>query len=218
MSPINLQLVREFFELHSFRVLTNWQQDTGRAGEAVVQLFVENCQPEPERQLDTLLRLEDIPVLERAVVDVRAWHGDRFYASVVENNPILTQSAQPLARAQAAEVFGPHAEVKTVLVLSELPTSPEQRARTVTKFEEAGIDHVIEFPTILYGLLEKVSAGGDYGASPTLAVLRLLKRYRMVRNMQMEFAFRGERIARADAAKIDAAIPEPDELPGEDEG
>jgi len=216
MSPVNLQLVREFFELHSFRVLTNWQQDTARAGEAVVQLFAENTQPEPERPLDTLLRLEDIPVLERAVVDVRAWHGDRFYASIVENNPILTQFAQEPAKARAAEVLGPHPFV-TILVLSELPNSPEQRARTLAAFERAGVDHIIEFPTILYGLLEKVSAGGDYGASPTLATLRLLKRYRMVRNMQMEFAFRGgQSIPRANATQIDATIPEPDELPEND--
>lgn len=217
MSPVNLQLVREFFELHTFRVLTNWQHDTPRASEATVQLFVENGQPEPERPLDTLLRLEDIPMIQRAVVDVRAWHGDRFYASVVENNPILTQFAQQASKEQAAAIFGADAGIKTVLVLSELPAAPEQRARTLAKFAESPVDHVIEFPTILHGLLEKVSAGGDYGASPTLATLRLLKRYRMVRNMQLEFMFRGERIARAAPGVIDASVPEPGELPDDED-
>ncbi len=31
MSAINLQLVREFFELHFYRVLTNWHQESARA-------------------------------------------------------------------------------------------------------------------------------------------------------------------------------------------
>lgn len=213
MSAINLQLVREFFELHNFRVLTNWHQDSGRSAEADAQLFVENCQPEPDRPRDTLLRLEDISTLQRAVVEVRAWHGDRVYASVVENNPILTQFLRGPAQDRANEIFRGH-PYTTILVVSELPPSPEQRARTLERIQRTGLGHLLEFPTILHGLIGRISVTGDYDASATLALLRLLKRYRMVRNMQLEFPFPA---ARADAPRIDATIPPIPELPDEDE-
>ena len=47
MTDLNVQLVREFFELNSFRVMTHWQQDhiRTRTPERGLQLFVENATP-----------------------------------------------------------------------------------------------------------------------------------------------------------------------------
>lgn len=189
MGDVNLQLVREFFELHLFRVLTNWQQDAARqrSGENSAQVFVENVQPIPiDPQF--LLRLEDVPAIERAVVEVRAWHGDRFYPSVIEANPVLSQFVEEESLAQAREIFQSR-PFSTILVVSELPSSPEPRARSLELFQRAGIGHVLEFTVVLQGLLEKVSASATYAPSPTLQLIRLLKRYKLIRNMQMEFDF-----------------------------
>lgn len=193
MDDVNLQLVREFFELHVFRVLTNWQQapQAARPAELRGQLFVENTSPSPPRELPFVLSAQDIAHVERAVVEIRAWHADRFYPSVIESSPVLAQFVSEDALALARHVFADRPFL-TVLVLSELPTTLEPRNRSIELLRSAGIGHVIEFPAILQGLLGKISVNGSYTASQTLQTLRLLKRYKLIRNQQMEFPFSTE--------------------------
>ncbi len=189
MSDMNMQLVREFFELNLFHVLTHWRHvDFPRAAEPGYLLFVEHTNPEPGRDLDFLLRAEDVPSLYRAVVEVRAWHGDRFYPSVVENNPVLGHVAAEETRTLAQSVFG-SPDFTSILIISELPTSPLPRAKSLDLLRQLGIGHVIEFPTILQDILGRLSAHGNYAPSQTLQTLRLLKRYNFIRRQQLEFAF-----------------------------
>lgn len=190
MSEINVQLAREFFELHGFRVLTHWPHDADgpRGTDGTPLLFVEHIAPEARESVDFLLRLEDIPALSRAVVEVRAWHGDRFYPSVVENNPVLAHVAGADVHALASGVFGTP-EFATVLVISELPQSPTPRRRALELLQGLGIGHVLEFPVILAGALQRVSAHAAYAPSHTLQTLRILKRYGFIRRQQLEFSF-----------------------------
>src|SRR3990172_4390503 len=129
MGDVNVQLVREFFELNLFHVLTNWQQTPRRLrpGEHAGQLFVGNTSPGLPRELPFLLHPVDVPSIDRAVVEVRAWHGDRFYPSVIEANPVLSQFVSEESTALAREVFRGQ-PFTTVLVVSELPSSSELRA------------------------------------------------------------------------------------------
>jgi hypothetical protein len=211
MSDVNLQLVREFFEFNLFSVLTNWQQAAWRPQEAEqsAQFFVENMELPAGTEPGFLLAPENLPALERAVVEVRAWHADRFYPSVIESNPILAQFVEH--RDLADQIFGglPYA---TILVLSELPASPEPRTRAIQLLQERGIDHVIEFPTVLQDLLNRLDMHGNYASSQTLQTLRLMKRYRLVRNQQMEFTFPLEtRGMLATGATVQTAPPEEDD-------
>lgn len=194
MDDVNLQLVREFFELHVFRVLTNWQQDPRHLrADNSGQFFAENVNAGSgfARDLPFVLGLMDISAIERAVVEVRAWHADRFYPSVIESSPVLAQFVAEDSLALAHELFGEQ-QFTTILVVSELPVSPELRNRSIDLLRAAGIEHVIEFPVILQGLLNKISINGVYRASQTLQTLRLLKRYKLIRNQQMEFPFSTE--------------------------
>jgi hypothetical protein len=191
MADVDLQLTREFFELHLFRVLTNWQQSPlrDRSPDHGPQLFIENTHPLPRAdELPLLLRRDEVGGLVRAVVEVRAWHADRLYPSTIESNPVLIQFVEPEALALAADVFGTD-DFARVLVVSELPASAEPRRRALELVRAAGVTHLIEFPTVLQGLVERVQEGGTYAGSPTLQTLRLLKRYRLLRNQQMEFLF-----------------------------
>jgi hypothetical protein len=190
MSEINLQLVREFFELSLFRVLTHWQQDAYRppTGEHSVRLYVENTQTTLPRDLDFVLTANQVRTLTRAVVEVRAWHADRFYPSVIENNSVLSEFVKEEGLAVASEIFDDR-PFTTILVISELPQSPEPRARAIQLLAEAGIGHILEFPAILHDMLSNVSVNNTYTGSQTLQTLRLLKRYRLIRYQQMEFSF-----------------------------
>lgn len=195
MSDLNMQIVREFFELHLFRVLTHWQHEALFAGQsdASVLLFVEQARGEGRAQdaargASVLLRADEVDRIDRAVVEVRAWHADRVYPSVVEGNAILGHVATPEVRQLAANVFGTP-DFDTLLVISELPASPRPRERSLQLLEGLGIDHVLEFPAVLQDMLQRINAHGNYAPSQTLQTLRLLKRYGLVRNQQLEFAF-----------------------------
>ena len=191
MGDVNVQLVREFFELNFFHVLTNWQQSARklRPGEHAGQLFVQNTNAPSASDLPFLLLPGDISAIPRAVVEVRAWHADRFYPSVIEANPVLYEFVSQ--DAIAGEVFQ-HQPYVTILVVSELPASPELRNRSLMLLRETGVGHVIEFPLVLQDLLQRVDANGNYPGSDTLQTLRLLKRYKLVRNQQMKFLFTTE--------------------------
>ncbi|MEA3364667.1 MAG: hypothetical protein U9Q79_03415 [Candidatus Hydrogenedentes bacterium] len=216
MADVNLQLVREFFELNLFAVLTNWQRESlrQRVIDGSLQLFVENMNPSLSHDLDVVLNPVDLCSIERALVEVRAWHAEKFYPSVVESNPVLWQFVSEESLAYARDIFN-NRPFKSILVVSELPNSAEPRARSVELLLRAGIDHVLEFSSVLRDLLDKVSMHQNYTASPTLQTLRLLKRYRLVRNQQLEFAFLNDPPIAESAPHVDA-VAEVDTLSGDD--
>lgn len=195
MTDVDLQLVREFFELNLFRVTTNWRQHgtAGETGDVGLQLYVENTKPASGESLDVVLHPSDLPHLSYAVVEIRAWHTDRFYSSLIESNPGVTQFAEPWALGHARDFFGTD-DFKTVLVVSELPRTAEQRVQALQRLRRSGVDHVIEFPNVLQSLASNVVLSGTYTGSPTLQLLQLLKRYRLLRNQQLEFTFSSEPI------------------------
>ena len=195
MTDIDLQLVREFFELNLFQVTTRWRQQDGAdsQGEGGLQLYIENAKPGPEEKLDVILHPADLPHVHYAVVEIRAWHSDRFYSSLIDSSPVVTQFAEPWALGPARDFFGTE-EFKTILVVSELPRAADQRAQAVQRLKRTGIDHLIEFPSVLQSLVSKIVLNGTYTGSPTLQILQLLKRYRLLRNSQMEFTFSSEPI------------------------
>lgn len=205
MTDIDLCLVREFFEMQKFRVMSNWQQHGSgpHRTDNGPQLFVENANPGPLRDLGVVLGPGDLTDLHRAVVEVRAWHSDRFYSSVIESNPVVTLFAEHDALALAREFFGGE-PFKTILVISELPISPEQRGRAVELIRESHVDHLLEFPTVLRTLVDSVSVNGTYAASHSLQTIQLLKKYRLVDDQQMEFKFPSRRGKKA-GPKVKAA-------------
>lgn len=212
MSDVNLQLVREFFELNLFHVLTHWQHDPAylNAPESGLQLFVENLNaPPPPSDLDFVLRAEDVSAIQRALVEVRAWHADRFYPSVIESNPVLAQLVGEDSLAFARQIFGT-SQFTTVLVISELPVSHKPRQRSIELLHRVGIGHVLEYPTVLRDVVDKISANGAY-ASQTLQTLRLLKRYRLIQRQQLELRFPTEPPVAVPAPTVETAQPPQDD-------
>ena len=206
MSDVNVQLVREFFELNAFRVMTNWQHDLLRARGADhgLQMFVENTMHDPLQRAEFVLGPGEARALTRAVVAVRAWHADRVYASHIESNPVLLDVVSEESLARARQVFDDDS-FDTVLVISELPASPEARERSITLFREAGLSHIVEFPTILHDMLDQISAGVSYGPSHTLQTLRLLKRYHFLQRQQLELPFPTEPPVRNTPPEVETA-------------
>ncbi len=204
MSEINLQLVREFFELNRFSVLTHWRHgdERAKAGEDASLLLVEHLRGEDGGSAPFLLTGATIQSVQRAVVEVRAWHGDRFYPSVIESSPILAHVASREVVDLAEEVFG-GAPFTTILVISELPASTVPRARSLQLLQAIGLGHVLEFGALLSALASQLSSHGNYAPSQTLQTLRLLKRYDLLRRQQLELPFPQEQLHGSPAVDSD---------------
>lgn len=200
MTSIDAQITREFFELNGFRVHTSWAPH--QRSDGAVQIYVELPQAVEETDLDAVLTAESVRGIRRALVEVRPWHTDRLYVSVVENNPVLTQFALPENTAHARDFFD-NAPFTTILVTSELPTNPEQRVRSIRAIESTCVDHVLEFPVMLRHLIGAVNVNSAYAASATLQLLQLLKRYRLIQHQQMEFQFPMDGPALLHAPKVE---------------
>lgn len=216
MIDLNMQFVREFFELNLFRVLTHWQHQEAqaRSSDPGPLLFVEHARPgdgdatSPVASVDGLpflLPPNEVPLIRRAVVEVRAWHGERFYSSVIASSSALSHVVGSETTDLANEVFGT-SEFATILVISELPTSSKPRNRSLELLKGLGIGHVLEFPALLQEMIVRVSAHGNYAPSQTLQTLRLLKRYNLIRLQQLEFAFKGEAPEAAPGAPVHAEV------------
>jgi hypothetical protein len=192
MSDLNLQMVREFFELNLFHVLTPWQHEASAQGfDSGPLLFVEHSDPDSSEDIPFLLQSGDAEKMHRAVVEVRAWHADRFYPSVIEGASVLAHVVSNDTAAQAQAIFH-GAEYRTILVISELPNTPEPRARSIQLLQKLGVQHILEFPTLLEDILTRISPHGHYAPSQTLQTMRILKRYNLVQRQQLEFAFNPE--------------------------
>lgn len=216
MNAIDAQLVREFFETSGFRVLTVWPQSQRADGST--QLFVEHSAPQqPDEEVPVRLAPADLANIDKALVEIRPWHTDKLYGSAVESNPILSAFAEDENLLHAREYFRGE-DFARILIISELPNNPEQRARTIKCIGETAVDHIIEFTDILRTLLDAVNPNGAYTGSFTLQLLQLLKRYRLVERQQMEFRFPNEPpaipappVVETAANEDDQAMFEPDE-------
>jgi len=70
MSDLNMQLVREFFELNRFYVLPHWRcEDVSHSSENTSLLFVERAHTEAGVEPEFLLRPADLSGIRRAVVE-----------------------------------------------------------------------------------------------------------------------------------------------------
>ena len=89
MSLVNLQVVREFFELNLFHVLTPWKHDAAtRTGDGA-QLLVVNARPGRSLPLGQLIYPVDLPAIPRALVGT---FGHRHAGQRARPNPLRSRT------------------------------------------------------------------------------------------------------------------------------
>lgn len=173
-SNVNRELTRIYFELHGFLTQLN------------EHFFVFRLNPaKADSWLGFLLCSADIPAIPRATINVKGWHTDKFFPSRFSRSPEIFDFVQPEALAAAEEFF--HGEsFKKILVLSSLPAPGEMRKKSIELIVSKGVDHVIEFVTVLNYIISKVKPNQNYVNSDLLQLLRLLKRYKLIKDSQLD--------------------------------
>jgi len=193
MAETNTRVVREFLEASDFIVITNRKFQLQKAeppGRYSIDLLGRNLQcAQRESPLPMRLQAEHMRYIPNVIVGVKGWHSQRFSASLVDSMKELYYFVSPAALEYAREAFD-GAPFKSVLVISEAPAEEDARSKMEEILSERGVDHVLEFPAILNFLISHVEVSVNYVGSDVLQLLRYLKRYGLVKGLQMDLPFK----------------------------
>lgn len=196
MTAINELVVREYFESLGYLVSQPRKYAVpGRQKNAdeEVDLVVYNPVIKEHKLPGYLVwTTEDLRNVARAVVGVRGWHTERFYASTFEQTPEILRFAEPDSVRFAAKLLG-SGSVARILCLPKLPASSELKEKSIQVLKEKGINGVISFRTMLLELVSRVNTHRNYEKSDLLQVIRLLKNYDFLKDIQMELFEKGRR-------------------------
>jgi hypothetical protein len=195
MSAIDEGIVREYFEQNGFfvRQVRKYQvQARRKTGDEEIDLLVYNPSwRKGARKPAFLLFGTELPFLHRAIVSVKPWHTDVFTPSTLKSSPEIFGFLEQNVLNRAVRLFPEEGEpaaagVAKILVLPALPTAEPFRSQSIALLQERGVDAVISFRTMLLDLVEKIDAHRNYGKSDTLQVIRILKKYDLLKAAQMD--------------------------------
>lgn len=196
MSAVSEWVVREYFETLGFLVSQPRKYIAGgrhRRAEEEIDLIVHNPavseQRIPEDMVWTSASLKEIGC---AVIGVRGWHTERFYATTLENNPEILRFAESAPMRAAEKRLGSDAMAK-ILCLPRLPAAGALKDKTILFLRGKGIDGVISFQTMLTEIVGAVSSNLNYEKSDLLQIIRLLKSYDLLKDGQMDLFERKSR-------------------------
>lgn len=190
MTSVNEWIVKEYFELLGY--LVNQPRKHAVPGrqktaDEEIDLVVFNPRVKDFNLPDNFVwTASDLSGVSRAVVAVRGWHTERFYASTFEQTPDILRFVEPASVRFAEALLGAGPMAK-ILCLPRLPVSEELMSQTIKVLKEKGVDGVICFKTMLWELVSRVDVNKNYDKSDLLQVIRLLKNYELIKDSQMEF-------------------------------
>ncbi|MDP6525139.1 MAG: hypothetical protein QGI24_03005 [Kiritimatiellia bacterium] len=196
MAGVNEWIAREYFETLGYLVCQPRKYTVpGRHKKASeeIDLVVHNAAI-GEQQIPghIVWSSADLKNVSRAIVGVRGWHTERFYASTFEQTPEILRFVEPDSIAFASKILGSDSMAK-ILCLPRLPASGELEDKIIDVLKEKGIDGVITFRTMLSELIAGVETHRNYEKSDLLQVIRLLKNYDFLKDSQLELFERKKR-------------------------
>lgn len=197
MSVVNENVAREYFESLGFLVTQPHKYVASgkrrRAEEDVDLLIVHPTVKEHKLPGRLEWATKDLLGVRSGVVAIRGWHSSRFSESTFRHAPDILGFVEPETRRFTARALGSDTYAN-ILCLPGLPTSRDLKDKVMGMLKTKGIDGVLSFQTMLLELIAGVDVNRNYEKSDLLQTLRILKRYDLITNPQMElFAGRHRR-------------------------
>ena len=196
MSAIDEGIVREYFEQNGFlvRQARKYQvQARRKTGEEEIDLMVFNpAWQRGARKPDFFLFSNELPFVHKAVVAVKGWHTGVFTPTMLKSSPEIFNFLQQNVLKEAAGFFPadapdePAGVLTKILVLPSLPTAEPFRSQSVELLKARGIDAIISFRAMLLDILDKIETNQNYTKSDTLQVMRILKKYDLLKDTQLD--------------------------------
>ena len=106
MSYVNQELAKIYFEMSGFLVKKDEEF-------LVLNLKPQSLDPSPGFLLTSL----DLPAIERAVIEVKGWHTDKFFPSRLRRSPEIFDFVQPEALKVTRRFFKGE-KFKKILIIS----------------------------------------------------------------------------------------------------
>ena len=188
MASVSEEIVREYLEVNDFAVKVHRKYHlTGAKRDELdeVDLVATNLNEQSAVPENMLLGKQDICGVERAVVAVRGWHSETFSPARLKSSPEILNLGL-LNEKKVSERFFRKQSFNRILVLSSLPLDTTLKQKVLQTLKENGIDYVLEFRMVLEDLIDRVQVHRNYDESPTLQLIRILKRYDLIRDYQMD--------------------------------
>lgn len=190
MSLISENLVTEYFEMNNFAVKINKKyafSSKKRSEMEEINLIAynlkENTATDSEKKF--ILGEDSIKKIKRAIVEVKGWHTEKFAPSVLIKSPHIFNFVESKVLKAAERLLGTK-EFKKILVVPRLPKAKETRNKSIKIMKEKGVDHAIEFTTILDHIIQNIQTNKNYIESDILQTIRLLKNYGLIKDKQLE--------------------------------
>ena len=193
MAGFDDSLVREFFEVNGFYVRQSPKVVVAGRRKRVEkdgEIYFLNPQPPTTPERGFQLFGSDLPSLTSGLAVVRDWHGLKAITTTTIRRgdflEFIRKEAAEVAReswAQLPEAAG--APLLKILILPGLPSQEPARSESIRILKEVKVDHIISIRTIIENLVQHAETGPPL-ESPTLALLRLLRVYDMVKTTQLE--------------------------------
>lgn len=180
MSDVSKELVRVFFELNGFFVKSD------------ASLLIKKTPAGKFRPGNFLLSIDELNKIQQAIVDVKAWHTEVFFPSVITSSADMFKFLEPENLKTAEKFFGTK-NFKKIIVVSKFPTVRETLKKSGAILKQGGIDHGIEFPTILTYLTNYVKTNINYVTSDMLQLIRIFKCYDLYSSPQLDLFTRLEK-------------------------
>ena len=208
MSAIDEGIVREYFEQNGFlvRQTRKYQVSARRkSAEEEIDLMVFNPGwQRGARKPEFFLFSSELAYVHKAVVAVKGWHTGVFTPQMLKSSPEIFGFLQANVLKNVTRFFPTDAAddeggaFTKILVLPSLPTAEPFRSQSVELLKARGVDAIISFRAMLLDLLEKIEINQNYSKSDTLQVMRLLKNYDLLKDVQLDmFPERGAVARRA---------------------
>jgi hypothetical protein len=181
MSDVNEEFARVFFEENDFLVRTNLDYYVKKDGSSIggdsdIDLLILHLKPNTLNPVSNfVLNVEDLKSIDCAIVESKGWHTETFTESKINSNPRIFNFVREEA-IKKAELFFNRSNFKKILLCSKLPTDQVARQKSIELLQSKGIDHIIEFSTIVQNLWKLSERKKSYD-SEILQTIRLIKMY-----------------------------------------
>ncbi len=196
MSAIDEGIVREYFEQNGFlvRQARKYQvQARRKTGAEEIDLMVFNpAWRRGARKPDFFLLSNELSYVQKAIVAVKGWHTGVFTPAMLKSSPEIFGFLEENVLKDVTQFFPadtPEEEpgsVTKILVLPSLPTAEPFRSQSVELLKARGVDAIISFRSMLLDLLDKIEINQNYSKSDTLQVMRILKNYDLIKDVQLD--------------------------------
>jgi hypothetical protein len=180
MSDVNEEFAKVFFEKNDFLVRTNLKYYVKKEGKSIggdsdIDLLIFHLKPNNLNPVTNfILNVEDLKRIDFAIVESKGWHTETFTESKINSNPRIFNFVREEA-IKEAKLFFNRSNFKKILLCSKLPAEENAREKSINLLRSKGIDHIIEFSTIVEDLWN-IDETKSYD-SEILQTIRLIKMY-----------------------------------------